>query len=598
MQNPIGASINPSLGGGIAGRGASNLEQGKTDGPRSDFARLIGASQMPAQSGIRPGAAIRPEAATGIPDRKTDGQPDEAGEEPAQIPPTDIVLTATSAAPVAETTATKHKAAVNEDANGAVAGAPDVVAGRIPGPEPGPGSDPTAPASPPIIGPGLDTNPGSPLSPVPSNERTGLPAGDQAAAAHGSTVSASIMPPDAPAEIPGGLEAAVKAPVENRGAPARPGNEAEMAKADPAGAVVNRAKTASTGSGPQAVIRAMPGATAVNAAMNANPDMTGRADTGTNARSPDLPAAPAFAGGDRPLPRQAVRGLSADRPYLPMRPGEGVGQNPGPLPPGGTPPGPAAPATLPMGEKTAAIAPPASGFPQEPSGGAAKADSGVSRPAPLGERTVGEPAGAGQVARPEHGGDMRGLSEGALTPEQPNEVNRIRSPVEAAVPAGSDPGRLARLEPAPALPSVAPPQPALARHIADQISQLARRPTNAPIELTLSPEELGRVRLVLNAEQGMLNVSVVAERAETLDLMRRHIDILAQELRGIGYRDVNFGFGPGGREQNPQGPGERQAGSSDASGNATPGPENDPGTDPAPTDRLQMKADGRVDLRL
>lgn len=38
-------------------------------------------------------------------------------------------------------------------------------------------------------------------------------------------------------------------------------------------------------------------------------------------------------------------------------------------------------------------------------------------------------------------------------------------------------------------------------------------------------------------------MSITAERPETADLMRRHIDVLVQELRDQGYRQVNINIG-------------------------------------------------------
>ncbi len=98
----------------------------------------------------------------------------------------------------------------------------------------------------------------------------------------------------------------------------------------------------------------------------------------------------------------------------------------------------------------------------------------------------------------------------------------------------------------------------LPRHIALQLADVARTHQNRAVELTLSPEELGRLRLTFSGDMSAMTVSVNVERPETLDLMRRHIDILAQEMRDIGYGDVSFSFeqsgfgaeGSFGREEN------------------------------------------------
>jgi flagellar hook-length control protein FliK len=63
------------------------------------------------------------------------------------------------------------------------------------------------------------------------------------------------------------------------------------------------------------------------------------------------------------------------------------------------------------------------------------------------------------------------------------------------------------------------------------------------IELALDPEELGPVRLGLVPGDGSVVVHLAADRAETLDLLRRHVDFLARDLRQSGYGDVTFRFG-------------------------------------------------------
>lgn len=76
-----------------------------------------------------------------------------------------------------------------------------------------------------------------------------------------------------------------------------------------------------------------------------------------------------------------------------------------------------------------------------------------------------------------------------------------------------------------------------------QLADLARRLPDGPIEVSLSPEELGRVRLSLQAAEGGMIVQIAAERSETLDLIRRNIDLLAQDLRDQGYAELRFAFG-------------------------------------------------------
>jgi flagellar hook-length control protein FliK len=88
---------------------------------------------------------------------------------------------------------------------------------------------------------------------------------------------------------------------------------------------------------------------------------------------------------------------------------------------------------------------------------------------------------------------------------------------------------------------------AIAQQIAVAVqSQGAGKST---IDLQLAPEELGRVRLRLTSHEGVVAVSVLAERPETLDLLRRHIETLARGLLDVGYQEARFAFSG----QNPGG---------------------------------------------
>ena len=85
-----------------------------------------------------------------------------------------------------------------------------------------------------------------------------------------------------------------------------------------------------------------------------------------------------------------------------------------------------------------------------------------------------------------------------------------------------------------------------------QVSEAIRLTPGGAIDVALSPEELGSIKLRLIGHEGQMNVVVQAERLETLDLMRRHIESLSQEFRAIGYGDVSFSFqSGGGGEQKP-----------------------------------------------
>ncbi|MFC7702623.1 flagellar hook-length control protein FliK [Plastorhodobacter daqingensis] len=97
------------------------------------------------------------------------------------------------------------------------------------------------------------------------------------------------------------------------------------------------------------------------------------------------------------------------------------------------------------------------------------------------------------------------------------------------------------------------PHYVLPRGVVEQVAQALSMRGDGQVELQLSPEELGAVRLRLGGSNGDIVVLVQADRPETLDLFRRNIEALAQEFRAIGYGSVSFQFGPQ-QEQRQQKP--------------------------------------------
>ncbi len=81
-----------------------------------------------------------------------------------------------------------------------------------------------------------------------------------------------------------------------------------------------------------------------------------------------------------------------------------------------------------------------------------------------------------------------------------------------------------------------------AQYASQQIARVAQSQPGGPVELALNPEELGRVKLTFTSHENTLVVTIVGERADTIDLMRRHIDSLSQEFKNIGYSNVSFSF--------------------------------------------------------
>jgi flagellar hook-length control protein FliK len=129
--------------------------------------------------------------------------------------------------------------------------------------------------------------------------------------------------------------------------------------------------------------------------------------------------------------------------------------------------------------------------------------------------------------------------------------------------------------------------PDTARFISQQITTALTTSQGRTTEIALNPEELGRVRLTLSVGDGGVTLVVSAERPETNELLRRHIDVLAQEFRAIGYDTVSFSF------------------DSDGSDAASTHPDEVADTDHIPTDKdvtenpaSSVLSSGGLDLRL
>ncbi|MFW5642213.1 MAG: flagellar hook-length control protein FliK [Roseicyclus sp.] len=140
---------------------------------------------------------------------------------------------------------------------------------------------------------------------------------------------------------------------------------------------------------------------------------------------------------------------------------------------------------------------------------------------------------------------------------------------------------------------------ATAQHAASQILASLPRPVSdlgtGALEVALDPPELGRVRLSLVEVAGAMTLSITAERPETADLMRRHLDLLAQEFTraGLDAPSVRIG-GEGGGAGGHDNRGENDPGARAAAGIGLTDAETGPPrtTPPAPDPRRAL------DLRL
>lgn len=110
--------------------------------------------------------------------------------------------------------------------------------------------------------------------------------------------------------------------------------------------------------------------------------------------------------------------------------------------------------------------------------------------------------------------------------------------------------------PQPAINSFAPLLRSLTLGLPTAVSpiivDLVRSGNDGPLELALSPEELGQLIISIKQDGDFVRVTLTADRPETLDLMRRHGGELVADLRQAGFSGASLSFGQGGQGQQPR----------------------------------------------
>lgn len=100
-------------------------------------------------------------------------------------------------------------------------------------------------------------------------------------------------------------------------------------------------------------------------------------------------------------------------------------------------------------------------------------------------------------------------------------------------------------------------RPLLDRSMVVHIVQTSPQPGQPSVEITLNPEELGRVRMSLSSGDRVISVTLTAERMETIDLLRRYATELSQEYQSLGYQNVDLHFQQHGQKQSEAGAHDR-----------------------------------------
>lgn len=255
-------------------------------------------------------------------------------------------------------------------------------------------------------------------------------------------------------------------------------------------------------------------------------------------------------------------------------------------------------------EPAVVAAAPVVALPQAPAVPARPAALDVDDPDPAGAAECGtggvvaDLAGAAHAAlAPASGPDGAGDGGTAIVLPGPGRATDI-TPDSPAVPAVAEPAAqaaMARPQPGTpvastggAPPPTAPPPPAT-RQVADAVVRMEGEVT----EITLAPAELGSLRIALSRDAHGLVVTLTAERPEALDLLRRHMDLLRQDLVAQGEAGVRVdvaGAGSGDGHGRPR----RDA---DARGAASRGHGADRAV-PAAAVLRPVVLPGRIDMRI
>jgi hypothetical protein len=320
--------------------------------------------------------------------------------------------------------------------------------------------------------------------------------------------------------------------------------------------------------------RPSPEGAVIGAASGLGPLIGGQADPGP-AMPPPAPTATAIAPAnpaERPLPQEGTavpgaRAMPGDPPPPTLTPGAAVAANPPETTAGK---GPASLPVLPDAPPRAP-APPAGALPD-----GAPTRQGSTKGAPsFIPRNMIEPANIASTPP-----DLMTLP---ITDAASPAAEPVETPLRAQQSSGHTP------------PGTAQPA-AMARQIVEALGPAPATTAAAQagsIELSLSPQELGSVRMVFSGGEGALIVQIAAERPETHELLRRNAELLLQDLRDAGHAGVTLHFASGQDRQQHFG--------------ETADPAENPRTGDEPRDVVAVPAiasartpgaTGRLDLRL
>ena len=141
----------------------------------------------------------------------------------------------------------------------------------------------------------------------------------------------------------------------------------------------------------------------------------------------------------------------------------------------------------------------------------------------------------------------------------------------------------------------------VARGASWQMSSAFQASGEKSFELLLDPAELGKVRIRLQTDDARMTINIQADRPETLALLRRHVDILAQDFRDMGYDSASFSFGPDAQDNGAHNPHTAEDAAPDLAVTDNQGADTDARNEthePAAPTPGPGRGSGRLDIRL
>jgi flagellar hook-length control protein FliK len=170
-----------------------------------------------------------------------------------------------------------------------------------------------------------------------------------------------------------------------------------------------------------------------------------------------------------------------------------------------------------------------------------RSDARARAPEPSAQTLYGAPATSPAVAAQPAPSATRDRAPAVAAGADAQRVTELEDALPTLHPADASAGRKV-WEPAFAPPPTASADP---RAVANQLVAAVRDGGEGRIEIQLSPEELGRVTVSVQVRDDAVVLAIHADRQDTLDLMRRHADVLQREFREAGFTTMSFSFGQG-----------------------------------------------------